>query len=286
MNSKEKNRKARIGQIDFSNCLPVNLPIKRNRVTLEGEFVSRVPAELNSLIEADKLDVSAVSLFCYLNSDKLKLVDGLTVSSLGPVGSVLFFYKGNIRDLKDKPVLVPKASATSTNLLSIIINQETGGQARFASVVAPDLEEDEAVKGALVIGDEALKVDPRWSENFNRLDLGEWWYSRYQLPMVFGVWAARKSYIEENKESFLNIERCLNQARDIGLSEMLDDVVDVASKIMNLRKERVTRYFTEELTYALNEEHLKSISLYNDLLKELKLVKNSGSLIEEVGLVK
>lgn len=285
MNFMENKLKARIGQIDFSNCLPINLPIRKRRVILEGEFVSKVPSQLNNLIEEDQLDVSAVSLFCYLNSNKLQLVDGLSVSSLGPVGSVLFFYKGEISDLKDKPVLVPKSSATSTNLLSIILQQEAGGSAKFTSVVHPDIEADEEVKGALIIGDEALKVDPGWSAKFNRLDLGQWWYSRYKLPMVFGVWAARYAFIEENERMFLNIQESLNRSRDIGLSDMLDDVVDEASKIMNLSHQRVTRYFTEELTFALNDEHTKSIALYNDLLKELKLVGNF-SREEEFGFAK
>ncbi|HMO24141.1 MAG TPA: hypothetical protein PKC98_24525, partial [Candidatus Melainabacteria bacterium] len=77
----------RIGQIDFSNCLPINLPIQKGAVVLEGEFISRVPSGLNALIEAGDLDVSAVSLYCYLNCPSLSLVPGISVSSLGPVGS-------------------------------------------------------------------------------------------------------------------------------------------------------------------------------------------------------
>lgn len=274
----------RIGQIDFSNCLPINLPIQKSRVKVHGDFVSMVPSQLNKLILEDKLDISAVSLFCYLNSTKLDLVPGISVSSLGEVGSVLFFYKGELEDLDDKPLLVPNSSATSINLLSILLNKEANVTPRQISVASPDLL-NENTYGALVIGDYALKVDRKWSQTFNRIDLGKWWYDNYNLPMVFGVWAARSDYVAENPLVSKEIFSALNKSRDLGLTVMLKDVVTEAVKHMQLSTQRVEKYFTEELDYTLSKKHLESIELYRNLCDELNLFDSLEEL-KEFGLKK
>lgn len=258
----------RIGQIDFSNCLPINLPIKKGAVVLEGEFISRVPSGLNALIEAGDLDVSAVSLYCYLNCPSLSLVPGISVSSLGPVGSVLFFYQGDIKDLDNAPILVPNASATSINLLRVILDQEASVKADFQTVLTPDLPGSSA-SGALIIGDEALKVDKSWSASYNRIDLGKWWYDRFKLPMVFGVWAARSEFVEQEPVRYKAIEEALIRSRDLGLSSHLEEVVDAAACHMVLDRERVRRYFIEELDYNLGDEHRKSIELFAKLCGSL-----------------
>lgn len=278
----QTNPLPRIGQIDFSNCLPINLPIEKGRVKIEAEFISRVPSQLNQLIVEEKLDISAVSLYCYLNSPSLSLVPGISVSSLTEVGSVLFFYEGSLDDLKDKPLLVPTSSATSINLLSIILNKEASIEAKQIPVKSPDLPNSDS-KGALVIGDYALKVDTEWSKKYNRIDLGKWWYENFRLPMVFGVWAIRKKFLEsESNESKVIIDS-LNRSRDIGLSDMLPDVVREASKHMNLNQSRVEKYFTEELDYTLGEKHMESIRLYKKLCLELNLLEEPNQL-EESGI--
>lgn len=280
-----ENNLPRIGQIDFCNCLPINLPIKNKKVSIDAQFLSHVPSKLNSLIEANQLDVSAVSLFCYIkNSSNLKLVSNLSVSSLGAVGSVLFFYKGALEDLGDTPILVPTSSATSTNLLSIIIEKETGKKAALKPVSKPDIEE-EGVGGALIIGDEALVLDSIWSKKYNRIDLGQWWWQKYNLPTVFGVWVARKHFIEQNPDSYKKIESALNNSRDIGLTSMLPQVVDKASKIMNLPESRVESYFVDELDYTLTDKHFESIKLYTRFCDELGLL-DSLEPVKDYGLVK
>lgn len=266
----QKSSATRIGQIDFSNCLPINLPIKKGEVELEGDFFDRVPNDLNKLIMAGELDISAVSLFCYLNCEDLELVPGLSVASLGPVGSVLFFHKGRLEDLGKEPLLVPDASATSINLLSIILKEETGSVPEFIREKKPDLIKSE-LPGALIIGDDALKVDKLWSEQYNRVDLGKWWHDRYQLPMVFGVWAARKEFVAKHRSQYEKIVTGLNRARDIGLNEMLEEVVEEAAKHMLLDKVRVRKYFLEELDYNLGQEHRQSIELYRKKCDELSL---------------
>ena len=56
----------------------------------------------------------------------------------------------------------------------------------------PMLEEAEA---ALIIGDPALRLDPRRLDG-NVYDLGEEWTTWTGLPMVFAVWAGRQEVID------------------------------------------------------------------------------------------
>ena len=87
--------------------------------------------------------------------------------------------------------------------------------------------------------------------------------------MVFGVWAARSEFVEQEPVRYKAIEEALNRSRDLGLSSHLEEVVDAAACHMVLDRERVRRYFIEELDYNLGDEHRKSIELFAKLCGSL-----------------
>ncbi len=262
----------RVGRINFSNCLPINLPIERGLVSINADFVDGTPQELNTLFQSGALELSSTSSFLYIkHKGELVLLPDLSISSRGPVGSVLFFWKGKTNDLREKTIEVPDASATSIRLLSLILKLEHGIDAKLQVVKEPRLDRADT-HGALVIGDRALEVDDRWSERAERIDLGEWWTNRFQLPMVFGVFVAKTSFAEHSPDRYRHIAEGLRQAKRLGTSTMQDEVIDRASILTGLSKERMSRYFLRELDYNLESAHMESLNLFHRLLTENGLI--------------
>lgn len=274
----------RVGQISFSNSLPVNLPIARGKVELDADVIYGEPQFLNKRIMAEQLDISSVSSFCYLSRPELDLVPGLSISSLGPVGSVLFYSRKELSDLRGKTIAIPAASATSVRIMTLLLKLEAGIDPILEVVETPDLNDDR-FSGTLIIGDLALKADralmgsddenariPSDSPIKYRYDLGQWWTDRFKLPMVFGVWVVRKSYREQNGSEFRRVAEKLQEARNLGMSSMLDEVINEASIVTNLPAERVRKYFVEELDYHLNDQHQESLELFRSLCKQHKLL--------------
>lgn len=263
----------RVGQINFSNCLPINLPIETGRVALEANFIDGTPQELNLLIEQGELEISSSSSFLYLSRNDLDLIPNLSISSFGPVGSVLFFSKCKPEQLTHSRVAVPRASATSIRLLSLMLQLDFGCNPKLEVVEKPQIDEgDSGFQGALVIGDEALRIDDQFSADNYRFDLGEWWTTRMKLPMVFGVFVARQHFVEQFPDSYRHLSESLQTAREIGTGEMLEQVIDRAVSMTGLGRERMETYFVDNLNWRLDESHRESLALFSKLLHHNNLL--------------
>jgi chorismate dehydratase len=116
-----------------------------------------------------------------------------------------------------------------------------------------------------VFGDQALAAEDAWDRKLVKADLGEWWRINTGLPMVFGLWGARKAWLSDNQESFKSISRSLREAKDRGLSTMLPQVVAEGVRRTGLPVDRVTRYFTRDLNYKMTDRHGKALAEYGKL---------------------
>ncbi|MBX9948303.1 MAG: menaquinone biosynthesis protein [Candidatus Obscuribacterales bacterium] len=254
----------RLGQINFVNCLPVLLPLTSGEVQIDADITEDTPANLNSGYSSGELDLGAMSSFYYLsNEEDLVLLPGLSISTKAEVGSVLFFAKDQIEN--GCRIVVPASSATSVALLKLYLAIVHSVKADIFTSAKPDLQE-EHYDAALVIGDRALTVDAEWTQSSERVDLGQWWSTNFKVPMVFGVWAARKNWREGNSETFEHLSRELQIARDMGLGQLFSKVLDQAEKRTALSRSRLQRYFLEELDYCLEEEHMAGLSLFKEQL--------------------
>ena len=262
-------KRPRLGQISFVNVLPIVLPYERQHAAVQTEIIYQSPSQLNAMFSRGELDIGAMSSFFYLENPTLRLVPGVSISCKGPVGSVLFFSKCHPEELLDsqKRIVVSAQSATSINLLKILFSAHYGFVPELIASPQPDLEQP-GVDAVLVIGDRALEVDERWSLQFNRIDLGAWWFDTYKRPMVFGVWAARKQWVEKHPDEFSRIVQSLKMAKISGLTDQLPDVLKEAEHRTGLCIERLRRYFTHELNFDLDEEHLDGLALYQQLAAE------------------
>ncbi len=260
-----KELRPRLGQINFVNCLPVLLPLTSGHVEIDADITEDTPANLNHGYSAGLLDLGAMSSFYYLsNETELELLPGISISTRAEVGSVLFFSKGQISN--GCRIVVPASSATSVALLRLYLAKEHSVEVDIVSGVKPNLADSE-IDAALVIGDRALTVDAQWSKTAQRIDLGQWWSTNFNAPMVFGVWAARKDWLAANTDKFERLADQLKAARDLGLGSLFEKVLDQSQERTSLSRKRLQRYFLEELDYSLASEHLKGLTLFKEQLK-------------------
>lgn len=280
------------GQIDFVNCLPITLPFLKN---MPGnlELAMDTPGDLNRAYERGELDLGAMSAHFYLEDGGFKLFDQLCIASRGAVGSVLFFSKKPLAELKGARIALSKSSATSNNLVKVLLAEEFGqGCDGSKSGNGSGIEllnsidfvtgidawpTDEAFDGCVIIGDRALQADQEvanseLSDKFVRRDMGQWWFERFQLPMVFGVWAARKSWVAANQDDFETLNRFLHESLVLGLSSDYSEVLAEAGRRTQLSKDELDSYFTKELDYSFSPAHAEGLELFRQLcLKYLLL---------------
>ncbi len=258
-------KKIRLGQVDFINCLPINLPIELGEISLDADIISAVPSELNRMILNSEIDIAPISSIAYLeNKGNLDLFGNLCIASHGQADSVLLFSKFPIEELDGADILLSKASATSNKLIQIIFKEFLKINASF---------EKECIKPSaiLLIGDDALLEFSKKQRDVFIYDLGSLWKKYTGLPMVFGLWVVRKDIAAKYPMEINMISKKLNEAKEIGLSTSIDKVIKKAQEKVLISREFYSNYF-KHLSYDFNSECKEGLELFESYCKKDALI--------------
>ena len=173
-----------LGRVAFSNCDPIFTSLDS-----KWKILPAPPSWLTGhLLRKDCLCAPIPTADYAKHAGELLLLPDLAIVSKGDVGSVLLFGSRAIEDMRD--IALPSDSSTSVALLKWILSKRNLDPKFLDS--GPDINNMlSKCDGALLIGDRAL-VAARENPELIRLDLGSEWTKLTNLPMVFGVFAARK----------------------------------------------------------------------------------------------
>lgn len=212
-----KERRIRIGKIDFTNVWPIYYHFPIEELKQRVEVILQVPTGLNRAMKAGEIDMGPISSFAYGESfQDYLLYPDLSVSALNKVKSIYLFYKKPFERLLEGRIALPTTSATSVNLLRIILEKFYGGKPHY-SYASPSLHDMmETVDGALLIGDDAIKAN--WANrDYEVMDLGEKWHQVTGQWMSFAVWAIRKEAAERYPDLVEQIFSAFLRSKEHGL---------------------------------------------------------------------
>jgi chorismate dehydratase len=221
----------RVGHIQFLNCLPIYWGLVRSGALLDVELTKDTPDRLNDMLVAGDLDIGPISLVEYLrHADDLVLLPDLAVGSDGPVLSVNLVAQVPLAQLDGRRVALGSTSRTSVLLARMWLASVHGVTPEYfecpPDLTAMLLEADAAV----LIGDAALRATydaPRRGLEVH--DLGAVWKQWTGLPMVFAVWAARRSYAEAHPGLVKDVHGAFVRSRDDALAHV-DEVAATAAR--------------------------------------------------------
>ena len=248
----------RVGRVDFINTFPLAWSLEHR---LEPRMIKEtlaVPTRLNELLAAGELDVANVSSIAYAhNAADWVLLPSVCIASEGEVDSVNL-----VTD-------VPLPAITS-----IAVTSKSAASVALVQVLFPDVElraEGVQADATLLIGDEALRSaieDPTPHH-----DLGALWFEQTGLPMVFAVWAARRT---------VAVERLL--ALDHALASAVADASEHAALVAEAAAERysfpagfLARYF-EHLHYGFSDRKREGLQRYFALAAEAGIIDSAPDL--------
>ena len=267
--------KARLGRIQYLNVLPIYFALEHVFNDNGFHLVRGTPAELNSRMRRGEIDLGSISAMEYgrCPRDYLLLAD-LSISSRGPVGSVLLFSRVSLSSLNGQEIRVSPASASGAALLKVLMARLFGVRPVYrreplGSGAAPE------VAAVLAIGDDALRLKAAGDWPYE-LDLGAAWQELSGLPFVFGVWAVRRDFAEAYPEATVELHRLLLQSLNWGLGA-LPELSRLAAAPFGMTPSQVLAYF-HQLDYALGPEHQAGLSTFFRYLAEM------GELREAPGL--
>lgn len=268
----------RLGKIGYLNVLPIYHPLETGILPMDCEVTSGPPAELNRLMDAGLLDVSAASSVEYArHADKYYLIPDIAIGSRGPVQSVLLLSRRPVEGLDRKTILVSAQTHTSAALLRVLQAQLWKIETVFTTGSATDvLGTGERPQAILCIGDEALNL--RYHPDYPyRIDLGEAWRELTGLPFIFGVWIVQRDSWERDREKVRQAAELLLAGKRWG-AENIGDVCAMAAEESCLNDEEMCSYF-DGLVYDLGPEEQKGMRSFYASLVETGIIDRAPELV-------
>jgi chorismate dehydratase len=273
----------RIGRIHYANLFPIFYMLEKTGDISEYDFIESVPSTLNRLLRHGEIDISPSSSVEYLrNEDKYTLLEGHSISSYGPVGSIFLFSMRPIETLDGLTILTTSQSETSIALLQITLKKFYAITCHLKSTDEPLCKGLESFPAYLLIGDDAMIAKkavrsgalpvPGKDQNASPImiyDLGDIWQRNTHLPFVFALWIARKDCCRANP-LFERFKNGLDFAKIQALKN-LRTIARESPLLPTLSEEEIVAYW-KGISYDLTGEHKKGIELFKKYAEELNLI--------------
>ena len=209
------------------------------------------PAALCHRLAEGQLDVALVSSFECLRNPIYRIVDDVSISSHGPVYSVVVAHRGEFSDIEE--IELDPASTTAVNLLRCLL-AELGLTPRL---VGSSSETAEQSRARLIIGDQAIRFRQNHADAFQFWDLGEQWKKLTGLPFVYALWLIRPEIPDAN-----SIAQRLRELRDENLADIEVIVSDAADHEQKITAEFLIRYYNEHLRFGFGLREKKGLETF------------------------
>jgi chorismate dehydratase len=256
----------RIGMVNFINTAPLYDVWLRTVDRPEWNIVEAAPAVLNRMLYADQLDMGLVSSQEYAaHPENYILLDDISISASGPVGSVFLFSKCAPEDLTDKLVLLSGQSQTSVSLVKIILEKFYNVVPWYEVGSALEAQHNSDISAVLAIGDEALILAQNGIYP-HKIDLGKIWYKETSLPFVFAVWAMREEFCRNNPGIVREVHDELLRCRKEGQKDLKNISKRVGPRV-SMDAESCYEYLSG-IEHDLNLEKKKGLIRFIEYLIE------------------
>jgi chorismate dehydratase len=211
------------------------------------------PAALCDQLAHGELDVALVSSFEFLRNPIYRILDGVSISSAGPVYSVFVAHRGDISEVEE--IELDPASTTSVNLLRCLLAELklTPDLTRTSTSIVADH------RARLIIGDQAIRFRKKHEQEFHFWDLGEQWARIADLPFVYALWLVRPEVVDP--EAIGDRLRAL-------CDENLESLDHLVAEGKEFDRDFCLRYYREHLRFNLGEEEKEGLRMFQGLCEK------------------
>ncbi len=251
--------------VNYINTLPVVVPLKKMGGIEGWEIVEGHPSLLNQMLSEGVIQAGLVSSYEYaLHQSEYLLLPDISISAVGAVKSVLLFSRRPFETLTGCRIVTTSRSATSVNLLKLILENFLGVMPFYCSGNMGDfLASPHDCAAYLAIGDEALMMLYRQT-GYYVMDLGEIWLNNTGLPFVFAVLAVRKVTADRDYEAVKLLSQILSRCRRHGRGE-LDAIVRGSRRCREIGQKLSLDYLSG-IEHDLSTDKIKGLSLFFEML--------------------
>jgi chorismate dehydratase len=257
------DRPIRVAAVSYLNSVPLvwGLVHGPHRDLFQVDFI--LPSECADALREGRADAGIIPSIEYQRIPDLKIVPHLSVSSSGPVRSVLLISRVPIGEVRS--VALDTSSRTSVCLVQILLRRHYKVAPTFTPH-APDLQAMlQNSDAALMIGDPALSSD---FPGLHVYDLASEWRAMTGLPFVFAFWAVRADAAAPS------LVQPFQEAAAFSMGH-LDEIVRAESVRTHLPEWLVRAYLTQNIDFTLGDRNLAGLMIFYTLALELGLTEQA-----------
>lgn len=248
------DRKIRVGAVSYLNTKPLLYGIESSTVFDEISLITEYPARIAEMLLMDEIDIGLVPVSIIPQMKEYHINTKYCIGSDGPVASVCLFSEVPLRDIKT--VILDYQSRTSVALAEILFENYWKQKPVFLPADHEFLQEIKGTTAAVVIGDRALELRKKSAYFY---DLGEEWKKMTGLPFVYAAWISNKELDPDWIQRF-------EDANAFGIKKISSVIEGIPYNDFDLHT-----YFTEYLSYDLDDKKKKGMELFLGMLKEKAL---------------
>ena len=252
------------------------------------------PSALCQRLADGELDVALVSSFEFLRNPIYQIVDNVSISSDGPVYSVVVAHRDDISAVEE--IELDPASQASVNLLRCLLAERkltprllrnmdlqsvrpaglqpadegpaesiSAGHTGSPSRVRPVADNVPMFRGRLLIGDQAIAFRQEHAGEFQFWDLGEQWKKLTRLPFVYALWLIRPEIADP--EQIANRLRALRDQNMASLDQVIGEALARVGRghRMELNREFLRRYYREHLRFDFGKGEKEGLQRFATL---------------------
>ncbi|MDQ0257479.1 chorismate dehydratase [Evansella vedderi] len=262
-----------IGEISYTNILPVFYYLNRNKLISKGcEFVPRVPAKLNEGMADGTVHVGGISSFSYgEHVNEYVIFPDLSVSAYKEVGSIFLFSKVPITQLDGKSIALTSSSASSVNLLKIILKRYYELEVNYETMEPNFQTMLQKHDACLLIGDDAIMTSWNKKHEIHQYDLGALWEYFTGYPMTYAVFAVRKDACAKHPDLLEELYNQFSYSKQKSINNQFHEMIRTIQLQLGGSRSFWEQYFSG-LNYDLTERHVEGLYHYFSLAHELNLL--------------
>lgn len=243
-------KKIRVGAVNYLNTKPLIYGFERGLMKHQIDLSLDFPSRLASRLQTKDLDIALLPIASVAQLEESHIFSNYCIASDKKVASVCLFSEVPIEEIQE--VFLDYQSRTSVALFRILMRNYWHIRPSLLESNENYIEQIKGKSAGIIIGDRALIQLSRFPYVY---DLAEAWQSYTQLPFVFATWVSNKNLPDEFIQDF-------NSACNLGLSH-LDTIISANA----FPQYDLLTYFTQNISYVLNEERQKGMQLFMKMLE-------------------
>ncbi len=253
-------KKITLGTVPFLNTKPLIYPLEQGLIEHNLKISYFIPSLLSEKLKSREVDIALIPVAELFKNPEYKIFPDISISSFGPVDSVVLLAKKNIEQISS--VSIDKRSRSSAALIKIILEK--------FHLLSPDYKYREIDEGFLadvdsgmLIGNAGLHAKYYPPQGFSVYDLGQLWTEETGLPFVYAVFA----YHEDSEDNIESIRENLLESKLLGIKN-IDQIVKEESSKLGLSADICFNYLTKRIRYDLGKKEIEGIKKFGEYLAE------------------